>query len=696
MDTSLNNEIEVYESSGDEATNGDMRTEEYLDKSKIPNGRWSYTAAVILGILLYAIISVSSYMPIRNYSLPDENNINEYISSYEFIRGLSGLTRALDQSRLGETSWYNSRYADVKSVQFYITDAAGNRIGSNIPDATEATVEQLRKDSQFYLYITFDGNGKPFLSSSLGDVFNRRFLDSMNINDQNQKEYANIKIAYLVPPNFSTYEDFFAHDVRRFCVINDYGMLILIIGAVSMLILLLITLMVPYSLQRKISANSFYNRMYLEFKVLLWAAFLYASIWGIVILDDYGYYGNNGFNLSDIIYHGNATFYIIGIPITFILFLMTYLSVSYLKYAYHEGFKEGVLKRSIFGKILLLVLKRTKALVLAAIKVDIREEVYKKLVLLLGINFVLLLMIAITGPLGILLAIAYTVFLFKYLLKTSEQLKELHEASSNLATGNFEITADEEHGILSPIFKELNKIKEGFKLAIEKEVKSQHMKTELISNVSHDLRTPLTSIITYVDLLKEEDITEEARQEYINILDQKSKRLKVLLEDLFEASKASSGNIELHIEKVDVISLLRQTLGELEEVIKGSGLQIKVKAPEGEIFCELDGRRTYRVFENIMSNIFKYSMPNSRVYIDVIENQTSVSLIFKNISNYEMNFDGQEITERFTRGDRSRSTEGSGLGLAIAKSLVELQDGSIDVSVDGDLFKVAITFKTMS
>ena len=216
-------------------------------------------------------------------------------------------------------------------------------------------------------------------------------------------------------------------------------------------------------------------------------------------------------------------------------------------------------------------------------------------------------------------------------------------------------------GILAPMAKNLNNIKQGFSVAVDKEIKSERMKTELISNVSHDLKTPLTSIITYVDLLKNEDVESDTQKEYIDVIDRKSRRLKILIEDLFEASKATSGNVDLNPENIDVIALFRQTLGELEEKINESNLQFRINAPENKVMCNLDGKRTYRVFENIISNILKYSMENSRVYIDVVENEKSIRFIFKNISSYEMNFDPSEIAERFTRGDRSRSTEGSGL-----------------------------------
>jgi signal transduction histidine kinase len=272
------------------------------------------------------------------------------------------------------------------------------------------------------------------------------------------------------------------------------------------------------------------------------------------------------------------------------------------------------------------------------------------------------------------------------------RIKALNEGSKQLAQGDFDVVVDENIGILSPVATNLNNIKNGFKLAIDKEITSEKMKTELISNVSHDLKTPLTSIITYVDLLKSENLTEENRKEYIDILDRKSKRLKGLIEDLFEASKASSGNVELQLEKLDVVALFKQTLGELEEKINNSTLQMKIAAPENKILCNLDGRRTYRIFENIMTNILKYSMENTRVYITIVEDEQEVSFTFKNISSYEMNFSPEEITERFTRGDRARNTEGSGLGLAIAKSLIVLQRGTLNIEVDGDLFKLKVTF----
>lgn len=215
--------------------------------------------------------------------------------------------------------------------------------------------------------------------------------------------------------------------------------------------------------------------------------------------------------------------------------------------------------------------------------------------------------------------------------------------------------------------------------------------TELITNVSHDLKTPLTSIINYVDLLKKEGLSKEEAQGYVEVLDRKSQRLKMLIDDLFEASKMASGAVELNIEKVDVTALLQQALAELHEKINNSSLTFKLKVPKQKVYANLDGKKTWRVFENLINNILKYSHPKTRVYIDLIETDSKITITMKNISSYEMDFDKEEIFDRFKRGDKSRNTEGSGLGLSIAKSILELQGGNLSIEIDGDIFKAEMT-----
>ena len=275
-----------------------------------------------------------------------------------------------------------------------------------------------------------------------------------------------------------------------------------------------------------------------------------------------------------------------------------------------------------------------------------------------------------------------------YIMDGTQRIKngDIHHKLQLIGEDNFTTLADN-----------INNIRDGLDKAIDSQLRSERMKSELITNVSHDLKTPLTSIINYVELIKkEENISPEYLKDYVNVLDSKSKRLKVLIEDLFEASKASSGNIELNMEKIDITQLLRQAIGELEERLSEANLNLKINVPKEKIYIRADGRRMYRVLENLLSNISKYSMPHTRVYIDITEVDSKVRLTMKNISSYELNFDPDEIMERFKRADESRNTEGSGLGLAIARDLVKLQGGSFNIDIDGDLFKSTVEFSSFS
>ncbi|MEK4170165.1 HAMP domain-containing sensor histidine kinase [Lysinibacillus sp. FSL L8-0312] len=244
-------------------------------------------------------------------------------------------------------------------------------------------------------------------------------------------------------------------------------------------------------------------------------------------------------------------------------------------------------------------------------------------------------------------------------------------------------------GEFSQLAENINRITDGLKKAVDSEIKSERLKTELITNVSHDIRTPLTSIITYVDLLKLEN-DPEMIAEYVDVLDQKSKRLQHLTDDLFEAAKASSGSIPVQLERIDIVSLLTQGIGEMDEKIEASSLDFKLAHPTEKVYVKADGKLLWRSIENLFSNIFKYAQPTSRVYISVEDLGNEILVTFKNISAYELNISVDELMERFKRGDESRSSQGSGLGLSIAESLIHIQNGKFLVQVDGDLFKVMI------
>ena len=223
-------------------------------------------------------------------------------------------------------------------------------------------------------------------------------------------------------------------------------------------------------------------------------------------------------------------------------------------------------------------------------------------------------------------------------------------------------------------------------------MKSERFKTELITNVSHDIKTPLTSIINYVDLLEKEEINNETAKEYIGVLSRQSARLKKLIEDLIEASKASTGNVSVNLSQFELGILLTQALGEYEERFAQNNLQVVLNKTDETLLVMADNRHMWRVFDNILNNIAKYAQPNTRVYIDANRKNNIAEISFRNISKDALNISGDELMERFVRGDSSRNTEGSGLGLSIAKSLTEVQKGKLDIQIDGDLFKVRLAF----
>lgn len=384
----------------------------------------------------------------------------------------------------------------------------------------------------------------------------------------------------------------------------------------------------------------------------------------------------------------------------FIIWLLSYSAVFFfvlvIKYVFNVGVIDYIKERTIFGMVIILCVRIIKRTLDEITKVDLREKNNKLIIKLLAINAVILLIITSIWFFGIPVVILYSVILFfiirKYVDKISEKYSKLREATSKIAEGNLDVKIEEDLGLFEPFKGDLEKIQCGFKKAVDEEVKSQRMKTDLISNVSHDLKTPLTAIITYADLLKDENLSDEKRKQYIETLDRKAQRLQVLIENLFEVSKATSGNITLNIENIDVVSLMKQTLFELEDKLEEASLLVRKNMPKEKVILPLDSQRTFRVFENLIINITKYAMPNTRVFIDIIENEDDVAIIMKNMAAEEIKFNVDTIAERFVRGDESRNAEGSGLGLAIAKSFVELQGGTFNISVDGDLFKVKIVF----
>ena len=362
-------------------------------------------------------------------------------------------------------------------------------------------------------------------------------------------------------------------------------------------------------------------------------------------------------------------------------------------------------KTSITGKVLLWCLKICKKITNKINEIwntiTYSPNTTAKVIITAGLTvFAWLLIIAISGNgpmfpiimIGVIGFILYKIIkIFKDYLQVEKKLKDIYE-------GNTQSELDEKS--VENVFKNsviyLNDISNGFENAVQERMKSERMKAELITNVSHDIKTPLTSIINYVDLLKQENIQNEKAREYIEILENKSQRLKRLTEDLVEASKVSTGNISLNFEKINIVELIKQATGEFEDKFKKRKLEPIINSEQNEINIMADSKYMYRIIENLYSNISKYALENSRVYVDIKMSKTepvpNVQIEIKNISKDKLNISADELIQRFVRGDKSRTTEGSGLGISIAQNLTELQNGKFELKLDGDLFKVELTF----
>jgi len=308
--------------------------------------------------------------------------------------------------------------------------------------------------------------------------------------------------------------------------------------------------------------------------------------------------------------------------------------------------------------------------------------------------FTIIFLVVAMGGFGAFLAFIISMYVLYVILNNAIGRRKLLAAVQNIAAGNIDgkVNITELKGDNLLLAYEINNMSAGLQQAVEKSLKDERLKTDLITNVSHDIKTPLTSIINYVDLIKRENIEDAKIKGYIEVLDSKSQRLKTLTEDLVEASKISSGNIEIILTQMNFTELLQQTNGEFDNKFSEKNLEIITHIPEYPVIINGDGRRIWRILENLYNNIHKYAMENTRVYISLLVVQSNMVLTLKNISKYSLNIEANELTERFIRGDVSRSTEGSGLGLAIAKNLTTLQGGTFDIYLDGDLFKATITF----
>lgn len=431
----------------------------------------------------------------------------------------------------------------------------------------------------------------------------------------------------------------------------------------------------------------FYRRIPLDVRALLLLATIFFLLLSMTLISEqFVYYHSNIF--------GSLIEMIISLIAAAALLALCWIQLKFLSEYLKDWPK---LKEDVNNSLLV---KSYHSILNAFLVKSIGLQLLVILVIVFGMGMLFVAVLAAGGGEVIVIAFAFGIIslpIFIMIMRKAGYLNIVLKNTEELAAGN--LGADIPVKGKSAVARHaanINNLRNSVKVSHKEQAKSERLKTELITNVSHDLRTPLTSIITYTELLKTPDLASEDRDSYIEILDRKSKRLKVLIDDLFEATKMASGNIELNKERVDLNQLLQQALAEHNEALSQSSLKLRVSQPDQPLYAFVDGQKLWRVFDNLIGNVLKYALENTRVYISVKEKQNQVVLTFKNITKYELGEDLDELFERFKRGDQSRHTEGSGLGLAIAKSIVDLHEGALDIEVDGDLFKVTVILDKIS
>ncbi len=510
-----------------------------------------------------------------------------------------------------------------------------------------------------------------FIDKSFKAALNETFS---KLNSNNNVK--NLKFAYYTSLDDEVFKEI-ERDVFRDQVFVQIGVSVLIAAILSLLLGLFMNI-------EKVDGSESLRKIFkfpIEVVIILFIIFAFSAA---------------GISSMNQIYRNLYVFYLLYFLGLVIVSLTVNYFVILLKSIFNKKTENYLVKNSLIYRIFnAAILEFSSA---SNDNKNIKDAKIKFTLVYLGICFVVFLLFLffagmfIAAPEAIVIPmIIFAGFIYFIILKNIKQVARINKEASEIVEGNYRKKIEKNGGLYDGIVDNFNNIGSNLDLAIEDAVKSERLKTELITNVSHDLKTPLTSILNYSDLLSKKDNSEEEAREYAKIINEKSNKLKVLIEDLFEVSKASSNNVELDRQELDFNSLVAQSIGEWEDKIAENNIEIISNLPEEKVILNIDGQKFSRVLDNLFSNISKYALENSRVYVDLIDGD-KVKLTIKNISKYPLNISADELMERFTRGEKSRTTSGSGLGLSIASSFVRAHGASFDIDIDGDLFKVTIEF----
>lgn len=574
------------------------------------------------------------------------------------------------------------------------------------------------KDHQMYSTFTYDADGNV---TSTGDYVSTDFTymsayqllkNSISISTSNARETyeiygksipksqiqlrvpQNLKAEFAIPQNLTENNDIIWYNTGNLVHGEMSGRFLAVTCCMMVFFIGLYILFYPVSVEQEVNPFAFMRKIKAEIKWAFLGTVLCLAYIGMAFLDVYTMTGELQTALQML---GIPYAELVPVVLQFIGMMLTGLftamGIFEIKYMLTSGFCRYWKEDSLIGSICGNVKRRFEKLS----EVDLSDKTDTVLLKYVLIQMVIVGVIACFWSFGIVLSVLYSVLLFFYIRKKLKKvqkdyqvlLKEAHQ----LADGRFDEELTQDVGIFNALGDELKNVRIGFEKAVSEEIKSQNMKTELISNVSHDLKTPLTGIKNYAELLGQDNVSGQDKQVYLENLQHYIDRLNNLIEDLFEVSKVNSGNIELNPVELNVVALIQQAQAETEDLLKQKNLTVILDAPENGIVQALDGDKTYRIFENLFTNIAKYTLPGTRVYVSATAQPEYTEIVFKNISEAQMNFTPEEIVERFVRGDKSRHESGSGIGLAIVKSFTDVQNGTFSIEIDGDLFKAVVRFK---
>ena len=714
---------------------------------------WIYQSSYLLYRDLYNMVNESNASYLELYLQPDEGyewiwNVTEGANDIESANGIAAENISnIDEDSINSFAHYRSCFMEYfndlekcfgslnTNYDYYAEDFATGKSISNF-DYNDFSLEK----QYFAISFIFDEVGNVTIAnemkgnnvsqlrknaneiiriSKLNDIIAGYYGEnSPSLSFFSLNKPKNCKITYCV--SLEAWEKGLAGEYNfifnnnNMSVITYYGNsqynLFIEAGAANMLaiimlIIFLLALFAPCVKETPYDNTVPWSRVILPFEALVLAIILLLGLSSAVLsMAADTSLGSSAERLADTIADTGYLFpgayilvYALNILALWIYFLCTWYLGLQIRALRAMGFRQYFKKRCLTYRIFPFIKRKCLKMYDAISHFDVTKNAHKLILKIVLVNAVILFIISSLWFGGFAITVVYSILLYfalrKYISDLQKKYSILLKATNEMAEGNLDVAIIEDLGVFEPFKPQIFRIQRGFRKAVENETKSQRMKAELITNVSHDLKTPLTAIITYIDLMKDENITKEKQQEYLGILERKSLRLKALIEDLFEISKANSHSIALHITDVDIMSLIKQVAFEMSDKLEAANLDLRMNLTEEKVILPLDSQKTYRIYENLFGNIAKYALTGTRVYVNGFRIDDTVVITLKNITAEEILVKPEELTDRFVRGDVSRNTEGSGLGLAIAKSFLELQGGTISIELDGDLFKVTTTFK---